>query len=111
MLYCPACGVELEAAASAPAMLRVETRSGCRWIAIRPEGLELGREMVDPANPAVSARHARIFSEGGHWHIEDLGSTNGSRADRCAIRGKARLADGSLLQLADVTCTFRIRKP
>jgi predicted component of type VI protein secretion system len=111
MRYCPACGVELGAAASAPAMLRVETRSGCRWIAIHQEGLELGRELLDPANRAVSARHARIFGELGHWHLEDLGSTNGTRADSRLIQGRARLSDESFLQFADVTCTFWIKQP
>jgi hypothetical protein len=111
MRYCPACGVELGSIASAPALLRVETRSGCRWIAIGPEGLELGRALLDPANRAVSARHARIFSDGGHWHLEDLGSTNGTRADGRLVRGRALLSDGSLLQLADVTCTFLIKQP
>jgi serine/threonine-protein kinase len=111
MRYCPTCGVELGSVASAPALLRVETRSGCRWIAIRPEGLELGRALLDPANRAVSTRHARIFSDGGHWHLEDLGSTNGTRADGRLVRGRALLSNGSLLQFADVTCTFCIGQP
>jgi hypothetical protein len=29
----------------------------------------------------VSRRHARIFMENGSWHIEDLGSRNGTRLD------------------------------
>ena len=30
-------------------------------------------------DPLVSRRHARVFSEGGSWYIEDLGSRNGTR--------------------------------
>jgi DNA-binding NtrC family response regulator len=38
------------------------------------------------ADPACSARHARISRDGGGWLIEDLGSTNGTYVDGVRVR-------------------------
>ena len=106
--YCPSCGVELCAVRSASAMLCVEMLQGPRWLAVPPHGIALGRSLLDPVNRAVSTRHARIFQDGGTWYLEDLDSTNGTRADGSRIRGRVRLSRRSFLQFADVTCVFYI---
>ncbi len=33
----------------------------------------------------ASTRHARLFSRGGEWYVEDLGSTNGTFVDRSKV--------------------------
>jgi pSer/pThr/pTyr-binding forkhead associated (FHA) protein len=45
-------------------------------------GLIVGRETAAGIHlpyPGVSARHARLFRDGGGYRLEDLGSTNGTR--------------------------------
>lgn len=58
----------------------------------RDEGSDL---RVDDAR--VSRRHARIFADDGIWHIEDLGSRNGTRLDgrlvsRAPLPARAQIA-------------------
>jgi DNA-binding NtrC family response regulator len=57
-------------------------------------------------DPRMSARHARIRSEQGRWHLEDLGSTNGSLVwgER---RSSTPLQDGDLLALGSTLFLFR----
>jgi len=104
--YCSACGVNVGDAASAAALLCVETPSGPRWLVVPPAGQELGRAGLDPANPVVSARHARVFKMDGSWYVEDLGSTNGTWVDGQRVRGRSPLTRHSCLQFADVRCVF-----
>ncbi|MCD6404958.1 MAG: protein kinase [Planctomycetes bacterium] len=104
--YCPACGVDVRCAGSAPALLCVDAAAGPRWLVIPPEGRELGREALDPGNPAVSIRHARIFRKQRSWYLEDLGSTNGSWVDGRRLQSSQPLASRSFLQFANVTCVF-----
>lgn len=59
----------------------------------------LGRERGDILfrdDGYVSGRHARIFSEGGRFFVEDLNSSNGTFV---RIRGERVLGNGSLLLL------------
>ena len=46
----------------------------------------------------VSRRHARIWCDAGIWHVEDLGSRNGTRVNGKAV-GKAPLADGDFVHI------------
>src|SRR5437016_3892958 len=50
-------------------------------VSIGSRGARIGRlpdNAIQIDNPAVSSRHARVFEEGGHFFVEDLGSTNGT---------------------------------
>ncbi|MDB6023026.1 MAG: adenylate/guanylate cyclase, partial [Pedosphaera sp.] len=53
----------------------------------------------------VSRRHARVWSEGGHFWIEDLGSKFGTRLDGVEIKGAGRrlLAPLSKVIIGDTT--------
>ena len=48
-----------------------------------------------------SARHARIFLAGGSWHLEDLGSTNGTVLNGSALREPALLEVGSTMAIGE----------
>ncbi|MFN0062948.1 MAG: FHA domain-containing protein [Myxococcaceae bacterium] len=85
------------------------------------EGQEAGREFVfDQAavtigrttecdivlyDSGVSRQHARIFSDGSDYFIEDLGSSNGTRVNGSTIR-KQRLSPGDSLALGGVVFSF-----
>ncbi len=55
----------------------------------------------------ISRRHCRIFSEGGQYSVEDLGSSNGTRLNGEIISGKQVLGDGDQISLGGVVFVFR----
>ncbi len=60
------------------------------------EGLTLGRNTDNDLHlddPAISQHHARIEAQDGHFRLEDLDSTNGTRVNRRQV-GKIGLHDG-----------------
>lgn len=57
----------------------------------------------------VSRRHARIYRQGDHWIVEDLGSTNGIYVNGRRT-GRNRLQDGWRLEIGGVAFTFRAGK-
>jgi pSer/pThr/pTyr-binding forkhead associated (FHA) protein len=62
-----------------------------------------------PLNSArVSRRHARVWSHGEQFAVEDLGSLNGTYVNRRRVTGAAMLSDGDRLTLADVELQFRV---
>ncbi|MFO0003053.1 MAG: FHA domain-containing protein, partial [bacterium] len=48
----------------------------------------------------MSKRHARIFSEGAGWQIEDVGSVNGTVVDGGKIQGPVTLRPGMVFQMS-----------
>src|SRR4051794_28443198 len=54
----------------------------------------------------VSRRHCRIFSEGGEYFVEDMGSSNGTRLNDATVSGKQALAEGDRLTLGPVVLVF-----
>jgi hypothetical protein len=56
----------------------------------------------------VSRDHALIVRRGGDWHLDDLGSLNGTYVNRHRIE-TVRLADGDELQVGKYKLTFLSR--
>ncbi len=56
----------------------------------------------------VSRAHALIVRRGGAWHLDDLGSLNGTYVNRHRIESH-RLADGDELQVGKYKLTFLSR--
>ncbi len=54
----------------------------------------------------ISASHARIHREGESWHLEDLGSRNGTRINGTPVVHHV-LADGDLIEAGRVLFLFR----
>ncbi|MDP2342396.1 MAG: FHA domain-containing protein [Deltaproteobacteria bacterium] len=71
---------------------------------VGPDGAVFGRE-GGPANikvpdQSVSKRHARIFSDGSDWFLEDMGSVNGTLVDGGKIGGMLPLKCGVVFQMS-----------
>lgn len=74
----------------------------------RLEGVEVVVGRASNANirlndDGISRRHARIFSEGGKYLIEDLGSANGTLVNGLRIAMKQVLEDGDKIRLGPTT--------
>ena len=50
----------------------------------------------------VSQLHARVFSKDGAWHVEDLGSTNGTFHNGAQVGAPQRLKRGDRIQLSSM---------
>lgn len=61
------------------------------------------------AQPSVSRRHARIRREGATLHIEDLGSTNGTRVNGLVIAHATELHPGVLVEFGSVSARVEQR--
>jgi predicted component of type VI protein secretion system len=67
------------------------------------EELLLGRQLscdVVLGELTVSRRHARLVFRDGHWVIQDLGSTNGTRVNGVRV-GRCELHPGDHIDLGD----------
>jgi len=55
----------------------------------------------------VSSPHARFFPEGGEWHVEDLGSTNGTYVNGGweRIQQRHQLAKGDKIRIGRTVLT------
>ncbi|MFZ5472141.1 MAG: FHA domain-containing protein [Myxococcota bacterium] len=56
-------------------------------------------------DPGVSRRHARIYSEGPAYFVEDMGSSNGTKVNGSIVK-KQQLSDGDALALGPVVFSF-----
>src|SRR5579885_1752676 len=56
----------------------------------------------------VARQHARVIRVGDAYFIEDLGSRNGTFVNGRRVEGRAPLADGDRVQIADFAITFRL---
>lgn len=70
----------------------------------------VGRDPEGPglriAEASVSRLHAELRSIDDAWHVEDLGSTNGTFVGGHRTTGQTALADGDLLMFGDIGFTF-----
>jgi serine phosphatase RsbU (regulator of sigma subunit) len=56
---------------------------------------------------SMSRMHARLYLDGGSWHIEDLGSRNGTLLGGRPVNDPARLGHGSVMQVGSTSITLR----
>jgi len=54
----------------------------------------------------LSRQHCRIFRDNGKWHVEDLGSTNGTLVNGHRIRARHALTDGEAIEVGDSRLVF-----
>jgi transcriptional regulator with PAS, ATPase and Fis domain len=54
----------------------------------------------------MSGEHARISSRGGVWHVEDVGSRNGTRVNGATV-AHAALSDGDVIEVGHTLLVFR----
>jgi hypothetical protein len=68
------------------------------------EDLHVGRHLacdIRLGDLSVSRRHARLRFRDGHWILQDLESTNGTRVNGTRV-GRCQLRPGDAVQLGDV---------
>lgn len=72
--------------------------------AIGNDGAVFGREgggaAIQVADRSVSKKHARIFTDGTEWFLEDMGSVNGTIVDGAKIGGAVPLRAGLTFSLS-----------
>src|SRR6185295_6086872 len=56
-------------------------------------------------DPGVSRKHARIFSQGKAYYVEDMGSSNGTKVNGSVVK-KKQLSDGDAVALGPVVFHF-----
>src|ERR1700755_962583 len=67
-------------------------------------GLSIGRSKdsdVEIEDRYASGLHARVFSRGGRYLVEDMNSTNGTLLNGATLKGEAELIDGDSVQIGD----------
>lgn len=72
-------------------------------------GLSLGRSPdadVRIDDRYASGIHARVFSRGGGYWVEDLNSTNGTLLNSAELHGEAEIDDGDLIRIGDTEFRF-----
>lgn len=74
-----------------------------------PDEASIGRlatSTIQLPSTQISRNHARIYREGDGWHLEDLGSRNGTRLDQAPLRGSAQLSPGAVIHLGEISLIF-----
>jgi pSer/pThr/pTyr-binding forkhead associated (FHA) protein len=71
---------------------------------ITQQTISIGRDATNDIilfDPEVSRRHAQITFSEGRYHVEDLGSTNGTFVNQELVTGSVPLANGDLIDMGD----------
>ena len=55
----------------------------------------------------VSNFHARLYPQNGAWHVEDLGSTNGTYLNRQRVSGTVEVQAGDEVRVGKTTLELR----
>jgi hypothetical protein len=74
-------------------------------------GLSIGRSKecdVRIDDRYASGLHARVFSRGGRYMVEDMNSTNGTLLNGATLVGEAELIDGDTVQIGDTVFRFEV---
>jgi hypothetical protein len=72
-------------------------------------GLSIGRSKdadVQIEDRYASGVHARVFSRGDRFLVEDMRSTNGTLLNGASLQGEAELLDGDTIQIGDTVFRF-----
>ena len=94
-----------------PMSLHVVTTDGSPFDhALEGESFVIGRSSkADLTVPdrSMSRMHARLYCDSGVWHVEDLGSRNGTLLGGRPVNDPARLGHGSVVQVGSTSITLR----
>lgn len=75
-------------------------------------GLSIGRSKdsdVQIDDRYASGLHARVFSRGDRYLVEDMSSTNGTLLNGATLKGEAELLDGDTVQIGDTVFRFEVQ--
>jgi hypothetical protein len=74
-------------------------------------GLSVGRSPdadIRVDDRYASGIHARVFTRGGSYFVEDMNSTNGTLLNSHELHGEAELADGDVVRIGDSEFRFEL---
>ena len=54
----------------------------------------------------ASGLHARVYSRGGRYYVEDMNSTNGTLLNDATVNGEAELVAGDMIRIGDTEFRF-----
>jgi pSer/pThr/pTyr-binding forkhead associated (FHA) protein len=95
----------------APQVVVVKDESGRRVATHRLNAtLQVGRAdacHIKLQDTYVSNFHARLYPKNGAWHVEDLGSTNGTYLNRQRVSGSVELQAGDEVRVGKTTLELR----
>ena len=77
-------------------------------------GLSIGRSPeadVRIEDRYASTIHARLYSRGASYYVEDMGSTNGTYLNGAALEGEAELSDLDQIRIGDTELRFELQVP
>src|SRR6266487_2254931 len=77
-------------------------------------GLTIGRSSeadVRIEDRFASSIHARIYSRGPNYYVEDMNSTNGTFLNGARLDGEARLGDLDEVRIGDTEFRFELEVP
>lgn len=78
---------------------------------VAAEDLRIGRSSrtdLTILDPLISREHARLYREGDHWFVLDLGSHNGTFVNGERVEGPRRVRSGDVLGMGGSTVTVRL---
>ena len=108
-LFCATCGASV--AGGGGSVLDLVLRDGTRVSLADP--ISLGRapdNAVQLDDRTVSRHHARVVPDGGSIFIEDVGSSHGTFVNGSRLEGRARLEDGTKVQLGEIELAVERRR-
>jgi pSer/pThr/pTyr-binding forkhead associated (FHA) protein len=77
-------------------------------------GLTIGRSPdadVRIEDRFASSVHARVYSRGASYYVEDMNSTNGTYLNGAVLEGEAELADLDEIKIGDTELRFELQIP
>jgi hypothetical protein len=77
-------------------------------------GLSIGRSSdadVRIEDRFASGVHARVYSRGANYYVEDMNSTNGTFLNGARLDGEARLGDLDEIRIGDTEFRFELEVP
>jgi len=77
-------------------------------------GLSIGRSGdadVRIDDRFASGIHARLYSRGASYYVEDMGSTNGTYLNGARLNGEAELSDLDEVKIGDTELRFELQLP
>ena len=77
-------------------------------------GLSIGRSAdadVRIDDRFASSIHARLYSRGASYYVEDMGSTNGTFLNGARLDGEAELSDLDEVRIGDTELRFELQLP
>jgi pSer/pThr/pTyr-binding forkhead associated (FHA) protein len=77
-------------------------------------GLSIGRSTeadVRIEDRFASAIHARLYSRGASYYVEDMGSTNGTFLNGGQLSGEVELSDLDEIKIGDTELRFELQLP